>query len=63
MDWKLIITDLRAAGFTQADIGELVGRSQAWISAVENEKYGDLNWSDGEALRKLHMSITHKEAA
>lgn len=39
---------------SQAAIGEALGKSQAWVSAVLKGQYDDLKWSDGEALRKLH---------
>jgi transcriptional regulator with XRE-family HTH domain len=57
MDWKALIKNLRAAGMAQAEIGRRAGRSQAWVSAVEAGKYGDLRWSDGEALRRLHTEV------
>lgn len=54
MDWKSIIVDLQEAGMSQSAIGDVVGKSQAWVSAVVKGQYDDLKWSDGEALRKLH---------
>ncbi len=54
MDWKNIIEDLQESGMTQAEIGEAIGKSQAWVCALAKGQYSDVRWSDGEALRKLH---------
>lgn len=54
MNWKTLIEEIQAAGLSQAAIGEAIGKSQAWVSAVLKGHYGDLKWSDGEALRRLH---------
>ncbi len=57
MDWTKLITELQAAGLSQADIGkEISGKSQAWVSAVAKGEYGDIKWSDGEKLRRLHAA-------
>ena len=65
MDWKLLIAQIRATGLSQVQIGERLGRSQAWVSAAASGKYLDLKWSEGEAIRALHAEVTnqHKEAA
>lgn len=60
MDWKSLITEIQAAGLSQNQIGERLGKSQAWASAVACGKYDDLKWTDGEALRKLHASVVCK---
>ena len=64
MDWKSLIADLSAAGWTQARIArELGGRPQSWVADIARGRYKDLKWSDGELLRKLHhrvMSITEE---
>lgn len=54
MNWKTLITDLQAAGMSQAAIGLALGKSQGWVSAVLTGSYGDIKWNDGEALRRLH---------
>ena len=54
MDWKTLITELQGAGMSQSDIGVLIGKSQAWVSAVLRGDYDDLKWSDGQALIALH---------
>ena len=59
---------LLADGLTQQALGELLGKSQAWVGTVLANKYSDIKWSDGEALRKLHAerfpeNVHHQEAA
>lgn len=54
MNWKTIISELRAAGMSQAAVGIAIGKSQGWVSAVFSGEYSDVRWADGEALRKLH---------
>lgn len=65
MNWTAIISELQAAGLSQAQVGIRIGKSQAWVSAAAAGKYEDLKWQDGEALRSLHREIcgTKKEAA
>ncbi len=55
MDWKPLISEIRAAGLTQADIGIALGKSQVWVADVAAGRYADLKWSDGQALRRLHV--------
>lgn len=54
MDWKTLISEIRAEGLSQADIGAALSKSQAWVADVASGRYADLKWSDGEALLKLH---------
>jgi hypothetical protein len=54
MNWKTIISELQAAGMSQAAIGAAIGKSQGWVSAVYAGVYSDVRWCDGEALRQLH---------
>lgn len=64
MDWKLLIAQIRAAGLSQVQIGERLGRSQAWVSAASSGKYKDLKWGEGQALITLHQQVCkQKEAA
>lgn len=49
-----LVKDLLASGLTQQALGDLLGKSQAWVGAVLANKYSDIKWADGEALRKLH---------
>lgn len=58
MDWKNIISELCACGFSQAAIGQAIGKSQGWVSAVYSGEYSDVRWRDGEALRRLHAEMT-----
>ena len=58
MDWKKLLQEIQATGLSQIDIGERIGRSQAWVSAAVAGKYQDLRWSDGEAIRSLHAEVT-----
>ena len=57
MDWKTLIAEIQATGMSQTQIGERIGKSQAWVSAAANGLYGDLKWSDGEAVCRLHDSV------
>ena len=64
MDWKKLISEIRAAGLSQIQIGERLDKSQAWVSAAASGKYDDLKWVDGQALIALHQSVVQiKEAA
>lgn len=54
-----LVKDLLAGGLTQQALGDLLGKSQAWVGAVLAGKYSDIKWSDGEALRKLHADRCH----
>ena len=61
-----LVKDLLAGGLTQQALGDLLGKSQAWVGAVLAGKYSDIKWSDGEALRRLHAARCtpeHKQAA
>lgn len=49
-----LIRELLATGLTQKALGELLGKSQAWVGAVLAGKFDDIKWGDGEALRALH---------
>ena len=57
MNWKSLIADLQAAGWSQSGIGEALGKSQAWVSAAASGKYDDLKWTDGQALIALHTAV------
>lgn len=67
MDWKTIISDLQAIGWTQAKIGEaLGGKPQSWVADIARGRYRDIKWGDGERLRKMHrreMRRFEKEAS
>lgn len=55
MDWKNLISDLQAQGWTQIRIAKaLGGKPQSWVADICKGRYRDLKWSDGERLIKLH---------
>jgi hypothetical protein len=61
MNWKQLLTEIQEVGkLSQTEIGEQIGRSQAWVSAAIGGKYQDLRWSDGDAIRKLHSKVVLK---
>lgn len=58
MDWQKLISEIRVHGrLSQVEIGQRIGRSQAWVAAVVAGKYRDVGWSDGESIRKLHADL------
>lgn len=63
MNWQIILSEIRAHGLSQVEIGKRLGRSQAWVAAVVAGKYRDVGWSDGEAIRKLHAELCVADAA
>lgn len=56
MNWKTLIQDIQAAGLSQTQIADAIGKSQGWVSAVSNGAFQDLKWGDGELLLKLHAT-------
>lgn len=55
MDWKTIISDLQAIGWTQAKIAEAMGgKAQSWVADIVRGRYDDLKWGDGQRLIKIH---------
>jgi hypothetical protein len=65
MDWKQLILEIQATGLSQAQIGEIIGKSQAWVSATSKGVYNDVRWADGQALIDLHGArcfVTDKAA-
>lgn len=54
MDWKTIIVELQDAGLSQTQIGERIGKSQAWVSAIATGTHDGLRWDDGTSLINLH---------
>lgn len=63
MNWQNIIHDLLAAGYTQREIGESVGRGQSWVADVAAGRYDDLKWADGQALLRLHKKAMRQKKA
>ena len=60
MNWKNIFLKLQAAGLSQNQIAERLGRSQAWVSAASQGKYKDLSWADGNAVLALAKSVCNE---
>ncbi|MGE4531764.1 MAG: hypothetical protein AB7C98_10650 [Acidithiobacillus sp.] len=61
MDWKTLILDLQAAGWTQAKIAEAMGgKAQSWVADIVRERYDDLKWTDGQRLIKIHRREMRK---
>ena len=58
MDWRELIGALKAAGFTQAQIGEAVGLTQASVSALYRGETADTCYSVGQRLVELHGKVT-----
>lgn len=64
MNWKSVIEELQAAGFTQTEIAEYVGRSQAWVSSLSLGKGPDVRYSDGAKLLSMRtIQPSHRKAA
>lgn len=62
MNWMQLLQEIQGEGLSQEEIGDRIGRSQAWVSAASSGKYLDLRWADGEAIRKLHAKVCSKRA-
>lgn len=56
MDWKQLLGDLRNRGWTQQQIAERVGASQAAISDLNSGKTTNPNYAIGRALEELRSS-------
>ncbi len=52
--YKDLISDLMESGMTQKEIGDHLGRSQAWVSAVFVGKFTDMKYKHAMALDRLH---------
>ena len=63
MNWKSLIAEIQAKGFSQQVIADHVGKSQAWVSSIINGKVSDLKYSDGAALISMLGESDRKEAA
>ncbi|PTW84002.1 hypothetical protein DBL07_25870 [Achromobacter mucicolens] len=61
MDWKNLISELQAIGWTQVRIAKAMGdKPQSWVADICKGRYRDLKWSDGERLIKLHRREVRK---
>jgi hypothetical protein len=63
MDWKNIIEEIQAAGFSQTEIADYVGKSQAWVSAIAQGKVADVRYSDGSKLLSMRAMPPARHAA
>ncbi len=65
MNWKSLIEELQAAGFTQTEIADYVGKSQAWVSSLSLGKVADVRYSDGAKLLSMRAipAPANREAA
>lgn len=54
MDWKQIISELQARGYTQPQIARYCGCGQASISDLATGKTSQPRYSLGELLLQLH---------
>lgn len=54
MDAKKLISDLVAAGRTQAEIGRVIGLSQPAISDILTGKTKNVRWDVGQRLLEYH---------
>lgn len=57
MDWKKLLQEILAAGWSQAQIGAEIGVKQPTISGLLNGDQTDMRWSIGERLRQLHHRV------
>ena len=51
------LKEISAAGLSQKEIGERLGKTQSWVSAAMCSVYSDLKWNDGQAIRRLHADL------
>lgn len=60
MDWKNILADLRAAGWTQKDIAAKCGCAQTTVSDLATGKTDQPVYSIGERLTALHKAMSRR---
>jgi hypothetical protein len=60
MQWNLIIADLRAAGFSQAQIAEKCGCTQSTVSELATIPGREPRYLLGVALMQLHKKQSRK---
>ena len=63
MDWKKLITEIQACGFSQAAIGAKIGKSQVWVADVLRGRYDDVKWNDGQSLIALRTKLAKQKKA
>lgn len=57
MNWKSLIQELVARGWTQAQIAAEVGIKQSTIAGILAGAQKDMKWHNGERLRALHARV------
>lgn len=62
MRWHQIISDLVAAGFTQAQIAARIGCTQQNVSAIQRGLQIELSFTRGKALMELHRCVMARRA-
>ena len=63
MNWKSLIEELQAAGFSQTEIADYVGKSQAWVSLIAQGKMADVRYSDGAKLLSMRAVLPDRRVA
>lgn len=68
MNWRDIISELVAAGLSQAEIGQRLGHAQSWVSGVAVGRIKSVRWEEGQKLIAMLAEVRgtncdHKEAA
>jgi transcriptional regulator with XRE-family HTH domain len=63
MDWKKLLEDLSAAGWSQAQIAERCGAAQTTVSELARGVTLDPRYGFGAALQKLHAEVTEQARA
>ena len=63
MDWNQIVTEIKDAGLTQAQIAERIGVSAGTLSELCSGKVIEPKWSKGAALLALHFEFCAAKAA
>ncbi len=62
MDWKNIISEITAAGYTQAEIADFVGISQPSVCDIANGKTKSPAWQIGDALLRMRKKAASRRA-
>lgn len=62
MDWKNIISEITAAGYTQVEIADFVGISQPSVCDIANGKTKNPAWQIGDALLRMRKKAASRRA-
>ncbi len=55
--WNLLVSQILATGISQKQLGDRVGKSQAWVSAVLRNEYNEPRWLVGQALLAVYAEV------